>query len=419
MRNKFYDQQAFEILKGLYYNLVGHTAVVNNYGDYIAVYEQLRDFFKTDTDFQNAIYKDIFMNVGTVVWEGIEKASDPFGFIQTSMDELNKVSTIGYVFDRPITGESEVDKYFLAPKEGDDGVAEDKLIAMNEKMWIGKDFPVEARGCINRFKIHDALNYYRIPDETATDPYRLYSAFAEIKKTWLNIFKNHLAGWNRVAFYNMVFTTYLNDSTVTNAPRKVNLITEYNAKFGKSLTKDTWMLEGNIEHFAPWCYIRINQILREFGYDNEEFMTDNTTEFRGKTYSYHYACTTPATCFLEEPFALMKSYSNAQVYNEDLFEKVNVKRIDFWERVQERDAITTGSYLRKTANGYETITAETKITDLLGVIYDKRAIASAVADEHYRDTGLNPYTEAGVLHAHATMANHYNPMLKAVCICLA
>lgn len=419
-RMTLYDKQAFEILKSLYNTLTGREVTVADYGNYINVFEKLRDFYKTDSDFQNAVYNDIFAKVGKVVWEQKKALADPFAFVQRSYENILEFMARGYVFNRPIERETVNDKYFLANKDAD-GITpaqSEQLTKWEQLRWKGKDYPTEVRGTTGKASFRDCINYYRrwIMD-SMTDPYKFYGMWAAIKNEWLRNWDNYKAQWNRITFYNLVFGTLKNEDAET---RTVKLLTEYNTKFGKNLTKADWFKPGNVEQFAPFAYIRINEIFRLFGYDSNMFMIDNKTTFRGKTYEYTYGCAAPADAFIREPFLLMKSYANAQAFNEDDLAKVSANYVDFWENPKDKYALSTASYpnYNKTTGKWETAEEEVTLDNLLGIIYDPDAIGSATYNERHYDTGLNEVTEHGTLHVHCDATNYYNPMLKACAILL-
>lgn len=421
-RMTLYDKQAFAILKSLYNTLTGREVTVADYGNYINVFEKLRDFYKSDVDFQNAVYGDIFAKVGAVVWEDKKAIGDPFAFVQRSYDNILEFMNRGYIFSRPIETTTYNDKYFLANKEAD-GItpAESEQLTKWEQMrWKGKDYPTEVRGTTGKASFRDYINYYRrwIMD-AMTEPYQFYNMWAHIKKEWLRNWDNYKKQWNRITFYNLVFGTTQNAGA---EPRTVKLLTEYNQKYGKNLTKADWFKPGNVEEFAPFAYIRINEIFRLFGYESNMFMIDNKTLFRGKEYEYVYACDNVADAFIREPFLLMKSYANAQAFNETDLEKVSANYVDFWENPKDKYTIATSSYpyYNATTGKWETAEAEEPVTldNLLGIIYDADAIGSSTYNERHYDTGLNEVTEHGVLHVHCDATNYYNPMLKACAILL-
>lgn len=415
-RNRMFDKQAFAILRDLYKNLVGQDYNVPDFASYVTCFEKLKDFYTSDDAFQHAVYDNMFLKVGKVVWASKPEVADPFNFVSRPYAELSELMVRGYVFERDIEERAVADEYYLEPKLGDTGVDLDKLTRLEGLKWKGKDYPTEVRGTINRFHARDALNYYRLVEVAQYDPYSLYNMYAQIKKAWLQNFNNWRKQWNRVAFYNMVFSTVKVPSTVTNAPRVIKLLTEYNAKYGKQLTSSNWFLEGNIEHFAKWAYIRINEVIRIFGYDSNEYMTDNTINFRGKNYEYHYGVTKPATAFLHEPFLLMKSYSDADTFNENDLANVSVNYVDFWDTFRDKWKLRTSSYMDFEDGKWVRKEENVTIDNMLGIIYDADSIGSASFNERSYDTGYNEVTEHGVLHIHCDFANFYNPMLKAVAI---
>ena len=415
-RMTLYDKQAFSILKSLYNTLTNREVTVANYGDYINVFQKLRDFYRTDTDFQSAVFTDIFAKTGKVVWQDKEYAGNPYSFVHREYDNLLEFITRGYVFSRDCDENTIPDKYFLAGKTvGETGYNEEQLTKWEQMRWKGKEYPTEVRGTTGKADLHDSLIYYRrwIMD-SMTEPYEFYNMWGAVKRSWEKHWKSWLAQWDRVCFMNLLF------STATDSSRQIHLITEYNAKFGTSLTSENWFIPENVKAFAPWAYIRLNEIKRVMSYDNNLYMRDNKTTFRGKEYEYTYSAKALTDVFLREPFLLMKSYSNAEVYNENDIASVDLHEIDFWETPTDKYRLKSGKvYVWNDAKkDYELKASEATVKNLLGVIYDPDAIGTTTYNERHYDTGLNEVTEHGVLHVHCNMTNYYNPMLKAVAVFL-
>lgn len=422
----FRNRQAFALLESLAKELKGINHPVQNIGDYINVMSDLKAQFSSDTEFFNAVYDNITMKLAPIVWE-IAKAETPYSFVESTMEDVQGMRREGVVFSRELDEQTYSPTYFgmygqddnpAGKVDGDENISnipdEDKLLLMQYRK---KDLPTKVLGTFGHTSMTDHITVYKGTFIKAyTDPYEFYNMFAAIKSQWLEDWKEKKGQWETNTFKNLLVNTYMTADDSGTKYKVVKLLTEYNTLYGKNLTKENWYKEGNIEHFAPWCYIKINKVLKQLTFKADIYQTPTVTTFRGKNYQWIYAVPKEriTSVFLEEPFDLMKSYSNAQVFNENDLMKVDEKKVPYWFNPIVPEEVSCGTHIETHGNEVVKVEANFTCNTILGIAYDKKAIATATVTEASEITPWNVVTEHANIWNKAVLTNYFNPYRKAV-----
>lgn len=167
--------------------------------------------------------------------------------------------------------------------------------------------------------------------------------------------------------------------------RVVNLLSEYNAATGLSLTATTVYQPGNFEGFVKWAYARINTI--------SDFMTERSQMFQtnitGKVINRH-SPKANQRLYIYSPAAYQVQTSVlSDVFNPGDLSIGDFERVNFWQSIETPDTINV-TPVRIGSEGTET-TADSAVTQagVFGVLCDQDAFGIArIANQMY-NTPLN------------------------------
>lgn len=403
-------EQGYALLKALYKNFTGRETEVINIAQYMNVFGEIKNLFKTEAEFFDAVYTDVFRQVGRVAWN-IEKVSNPYAFIERSVEDIESMKLKGYVYTKPIDPTDDREAFYRLPNEGETGYdaeVENELV----NQWKKKDYPTSVQGVVtDALDFADHITYYRDKlTEASKNPYALVQMYSAIKQAWRNNWKQYKAMWNQSNW--LGFLAYVADSD----NRQIHLLTEYNTLYGTSLTAQNWYLPENIRNFAPWCYIFLNKVIFQMKEKNNLYMGNNKKEWYGKEYEYLSTPDVLKKVFLEEPFLLMKSYSNANVFNEGDLETAQVEQVKYWQNPLTPNLVKVGAHVALKDGEDKKVTTNFQSDKIFGIIYEPDMIATATYNEWEQDTGINGRTGAGNHWIHASATSYMNTVPKAVTI---
>lgn len=164
----------------------------------------------------------------------------------------------------------------------------------------------------------------------------------------------------------------------------INVITQYNADTGSSVTAADLFNETNFVPFSKWLYAFINGLMRK--------MSDRSTKYHinitGKELHRH----TPAN--------RMKAYMSARfldnidsvtlptIFGADRLKMIDWEAVSYWQNINDPEhIIATPSYLA--ADGSITVAKKQDISGIVGVLFDEEAIGLTRINEWSERTPFN------------------------------
>lgn len=170
--------------------------------------------------------------------------------------------------------------------------------------------------------------------------------------------------------------------------RVVHLLTEYNTLTGQSLSASDVMQASNFEAFIRWMYSRIRTLVGLMRSSSNKFQTVIT----GHPILRH---TDPENCrvALYRPFLeMIRSMVLSNLYNADMMTLPTYEAIDFWQSIDNPQAINTTPVYTDTTGAVKTATAAVTNNTVIGVIHDRDALGYALLDDRVL---VSPYNIAG------------------------
>lgn len=159
--------------------------------------------------------------------------------------------------------------------------------------------------------------------------------------------------------------------------RVVHLLTEYNTLTGQSLSASDVMQASNFEAFIRWMYSRIRTLVGLMRSSSNKFQTVIT----GHPILRH---TDPENCrvALYRPFLeMIRSMVLSNLYNADMMTLPTYEAIDFWQSIDNPQAINTTPVYTDTTGAVKTATAAVTNNTVIGVIHDRDALGYALLDD--------------------------------------
>lgn len=170
--------------------------------------------------------------------------------------------------------------------------------------------------------------------------------------------------------------------------RVVHLLTEYNQLTGQSLSASDIMQASNFEAFIRWMYSRIRTLVGLMRSSSNKFQTVIT----GHPILRH---TDPENCrvALYRPFLeMIRSMVLSNLYNADMMTLPTYEAIDFWQSIDNPQAINTTPVYTDNTGAVKTATAAVTNNTVIGVIHDRDALGYALLDDRVL---VSPYNIAG------------------------
>lgn len=178
----------------------------------------------------------------------------------------------------------------------------------------------------------------------------------------------------------------------------VHLLTEYNARTGKTFTAQTIKEPQNFPDFVRWVYSRINRI---------------SDLLESRTYIYHKNITgkevqrhTPKRMqkayisgeFIDDVDALVRTVN----YDNTFMKLTDFEKVDFWQSITSPNAINVTPPIIDDAGLPQTPDAPVAINNVLGVLFDAEAIGYTMINEWSAPTPFNSRGGFSVMWWHFT-----------------
>lgn len=188
------------------------------------------------------------------------------------------------------------------------------------------------------------------------------------------------------------------------------LVSEYNAYAGTSLTKTTVKDPTNWEPFCKWLFGHLKTIASQMSSRSVKFHTN----LYGKPVMRH----TPANNLKMYLFAPVlndiTSSVLSDIYNDELLRLADHEAVDYWQNIDNPDALKlTASYL-VSANGATNGTISSGSvdkTDIFGVMFDSEAIGTTRANQWMQVTPMNAAGGYYNVYYHMTM-RYWNDFME-------
>lgn len=216
--------------------------------------------------------------------------------------------------------------------------------------------------------------------DTAFQSYEEFSRFISgVMQNVMDQLEQIKEAESRAALVNFIGGKNAGDSS-----NVINVITQYNADTGNSVTAVNLFNETNFVPFSKWLYAFINGLMRK--------MSDRSTKYHinvtGKEVHRH----TPAN--------RMKAYMSARfldnidsvtlptIFGADRLKMIDWEAVSYWQNINDPEhIIATPSYLA--ANGSITAATEQDIAGIVGVLFDEEAVGVTRINEWSERTPFN------------------------------
>lgn len=172
----------------------------------------------------------------------------------------------------------------------------------------------------------------------------------------------------------------------------ISLIDKYNAETGAELTTETAMLPANFPDFARWTFAFIKTLAQDM---------------RVRGYRYHLNLSgletpimiprhTPAANLKMVMYAPFINAVDARVlsttFNDDYLKYIEKSEVTFWQTPEAPADISAIASYTNTSGTITTDESETKVTDVVAVLYDEEAMGHTIVN----DTSVpTPYNARG------------------------
>lgn len=179
--------------------------------------------------------------------------------------------------------------------------------------------------------------------------------------------------------------------------RVVNLLTQYNADTGLSLTSTTVYQPGNFEGFVKWAYAYINTV--------SDFMTERSQMFQtnitGKVINRH-SPKANQRLYVHSPNAYqVQSMVLSDVFNPGDLRVGDFERVNFWQSIETPDTINV-TPVRIGSSGTEVTGSATTQAGVFAILCDQDAFGIARIDNRLYNTPFNARGAYYNMWSHAT-----------------
>ena len=240
----------------------------------------------------------------------------------------------------------------------------------------------------------EAYTVYQDQLNTAfTSPTALGEFMTALTMHFSNEHEQHVEEFARGALCNFIAGKNYIDGSETGSV--IHLLTEYNTATGLSLTATTVKQPANFPGFVRWMYARINQISRK--------MTERSGLFQKIITNVPINRHTPVrdqrvyilADFLSEMEAEVKSIT----YNDSFLALADNEAVGYWQSIDSPDEIQVTPVVIDSSAVVATGSAQT-MTDVIGVIFDRDAIALNIKQENIEMTPYNAYGRYWNMYRH-------------------
>ena len=224
------------------------------------------------------------------------------------------------------------------------------------------------------------ITIFRDQLDTAFQSYEEFSRFISgVMQNVMDQLEQIKEAESRAALVNFIAGKKAGD-----ASNVINVVTQYNADTGSSITADDLFNETNFVPFSKWLYAFINGLMRK--------MSDRTTKYHinvtGKELHRH----TPAD--------RMKAYMSARyldnidsvtlptIFGADRLKMIDWEAVSYWQNIDDpEEIVATPSYLA--ADGTITTAQQQTIEGVVGVLFDEDAVGLTRINEWNERTPFN------------------------------
>lgn len=224
------------------------------------------------------------------------------------------------------------------------------------------------------------ITIFRDQLDTAFQSYEEFSRFISgVMQNVMDQLEQIKEAESRAALVNFIAGKNAGDSS-----NVINVVTQYNADTGSSITADDLFNETNFVPFSKWLYAFINGLMRK--------MSDRSTKYHinvtGKELHRH----TPAD--------RMKAYMSARyldnidsvtlptIFGADRLKMIDWEAVSYWQNIDApEEIIATPSYLA--ADGTITTAQQQTIEGVVGVLFDEDAVGLTRINEWNERTPFN------------------------------
>lgn len=193
----------------------------------------------------------------------------------------------------------------------------------------------------------------------------------------------------------------------------IHLITEYNEETGKNYDATTIKDPAVMPAFVRWAYARLGQV--------SALMTERSQLFQQVINGYRIMRHTPVSeqrIYLNSDFLNhFKAEVKAITYNDSYLNVAEHEAVNFWQAIESPLDIKTKPALID-ENGEVTQAEEQDMTNVIGVIFDKDAVAYNIYQDTLEASPYNPRSESYNLYHKSRVRYSVDFTEKIVTICL-
>lgn len=224
--------------------------------------------------------------------------------------------------------------------------------------------------------------FYTIFEDQLDQAFTSAGAFGEFVSGLLLHFANEREQW-REEMARLALTNFIAGKNNLNNG-VINLLTEYNAATGLSLTAQTVRQPANFGPFARWAYARVGEI--------SDMMTERSTLYQYQLTNFKIMRHTPVADQRIYIDANLRKHMEAEVladaYHDNYLAIADVESVNYWQNIQAPNSISLTPAIIDNTGAIDTGTAQS-MTNVVGVIFDRDAIAVNIAESRIDMTPFN------------------------------
>lgn len=178
--------------------------------------------------------------------------------------------------------------------------------------------------------------------------------------------------------------------TVADTASVIHLVAEYNDYIGGSYTSETIREPAVYNDFIKWVFARLKNITDLMAERSVKFhMRPNDAQGNAVALMRH----TPANRLKMYIYSPVMNEITARVlsdiYHDDKLKMADHERVTYWQNINVPDSIKATANVFDPATGGITVTNETTVNNLFGVLFDDEAIGVQNINEWSQSTPLN------------------------------
>ena len=202
--------------------------------------------------------------------------------------------------------------------------------------------------------------------------------------------------------------------TVDNANQVVNLLTEYNAETGQTLTAQTVRLPANWPNFVRWTYARIAAISARLTERTSLYHTNVT----GRTVQRHTPYEDQRLYLFSDDRYNFEATVLADTFHDNYLKLAYTETVNFWQDIQTpRQVQVTPGYLA--ADGTVGTGEAVTVNNVMGIIADRDAMGIVDFGRRMYATPFNARGEYYNLWYHQNIRSYSSDTENAVLLLLA